>query len=365
MRNSRALDSFGGAPEDTTNAYIVWALVESGADGMEKEIENLKSIAEKTSDTYVIAMAANVLSIKGDAAGARMLMKRLADKQADNGHVPESTTTITVSRGESQDIETTSAALLAWMRDETFAGNVEKGMKFLVETCKSGRFGSTQGTIMALKAIVQYDKLRSKPKAPGSVELYVDGALIDSAVAFNEETKGAIKLPDFTSKLTPGKHTVSVKMIDGADMPFSLTAAMHTTLPVTSKDCRLSLDIRLTNAKVTAGDGAEMMVTVKNISDKVAPTPIAIIGLPGGLEPRHDQLKELVKSGRIDAYEVIGREVVCYWRHLPAGATASFPISCVAEVAGEYTGPASRAYEYYANEFKVWVAGKTITINPR
>ena len=119
MLNPQALDDFGGAPEDTTNAYIVWALVESGADGMEKEIENLKAIAEKTSDTYVIAMAANVLSIKGDKNGARALMKRLADKQAENGHVPESTTTITVSRGESQDIETTSAALLAWMRDET------------------------------------------------------------------------------------------------------------------------------------------------------------------------------------------------------------------------------------------------------
>ena len=96
-----------------------------------------------------------------------------------------------------------------------------------------------------------------------------------------------------------------------------------------------------------------------------APTPIAIIGLPGGLEPRHDQLKELVKAGRIAAYEVIGRDVVCYWRHLPAGESITFPISCVAEVAGEYTGPASRAYEYYANEFKIWVAGKTITINPR
>src|SRR5262249_21257887 len=31
-RNPRALDTFGRAPEDVTNAYIVWALTESGKD---------------------------------------------------------------------------------------------------------------------------------------------------------------------------------------------------------------------------------------------------------------------------------------------------------------------------------------------
>ena len=36
---------------------------------------------------------------------------------------------------------------------------------------------------------------------------------------------------------------------------------------------------------------------------------------PRRVEVRHDQLKELVKSGRIDAYEVIGREVVLTGAH--------------------------------------------------
>jgi hypothetical protein len=43
---------------------------------------------------------------------------------------------------------------------------------------------------------------------------------------------------------------------------------------------------------------------------RAIPSPVAIVGVPGGLEVRHDQLKALVRSGRIDAYEVIGREVV-------------------------------------------------------
>ena len=32
LRNPAAIDSFGRAPDDVTNAYIVWALTESGKD---------------------------------------------------------------------------------------------------------------------------------------------------------------------------------------------------------------------------------------------------------------------------------------------------------------------------------------------
>jgi hypothetical protein len=83
------------------------------------------------------------------------------------------------------------------------------------------------------------------------------------------------------------------------------------------------------------------------------------------LEIRHDQLKELVKSGRIDAYEVIGREVVLYWRYVKPNDKFEFPLSLVAAVPGVYTGPASRAYLYYTDEFKNWAPGLKVSITPR
>ena len=104
---------------------------------------------------------------------------------------------------------------------------------------------------------------------------------------------------------------------------------------------------------------------VANRTKDVLPTPVAIIGIPGGLEPRHDQLKELVKAGTIAAYEVIGRDVVVYWRGLKAEQKVSFPISLIAAVPGIYTGPASRAYLYYTDEHKAWVDGVRVDIKAR
>src|SRR5213594_2447871 len=42
--NAKALDSFGRAPVDTTNAYIVWALIESGEKGLDKEVAAVKRL---------------------------------------------------------------------------------------------------------------------------------------------------------------------------------------------------------------------------------------------------------------------------------------------------------------------------------
>jgi hypothetical protein len=73
----------------------------------------------------------------------------------------------------------------------------------------------------------------------------------------------------------------------------------------------------------------------------------------------------LVKAGKIDAYEVIGREVVLYWRFLKANDTFDIPLSLVAAIPGTYTAPASRAYLYYTDEYKSWAPGLKVNIIPR
>jgi len=269
------------------------------------------------------------------------------------------------SGGEALQIETTALATLAWLRDPSFAGNVEKSMKWLCETCKAGRFGSTQSTILALRAIVTYDKLRSHPKAAGAIQVIVDGKNMGSAAAFDEKSQGAIKLQDVSEMLSPGKHTIALKMAKGAEMPFSISVKYNTLKPPSSDQCKVSIETKLAEKEVTEGSLTEANVTVVNKDKETVPTPIAIVGIPGGLEVRHDQLKELVKSGKIAAYEVIGREVVLYWRALAAGEKVELPLSLTAAIPGTYTAPASRAYLYYTDEYKQWAEPMAVTIKPK
>jgi hypothetical protein len=144
-----------------------------------------------------------------------------------------------------------------------------------------------------------------------------------------------------------------------------MSVKYYNGLPDSSDQAKIGLNVSLKDSQVQEGGITEAKVSITNKSDEAIPTPVAIVGIPGGMEVRHDQLKELVKSGKIDAYEVNGREVVLYWRFLKARDKFDLPISLVAAVPGTYTGPASRAYLYYTDEYKNWAPGLQVTIQPR
>src|SRR5262249_26818580 len=169
----------------------------------------------------------------------------------------------------------------------------------------------------------------------------------------------------FTSALTPGKHTVQLRMEDGSKMPFSIALKYNSLLPDSSEKARVGIQVVLKDRQVQEGGITEAIASIVNKTDEVLSSPVAIVGIPGGLEVRHDQLKELVKAGKIDAYEVVGREVVLYWRYLKAKDEFSLPLSLVAAVPGSYTGPASRAYLYYTDEYKNWAPGLKVDIRAR
>jgi len=364
MRNPEALDSFGGAPAPTTNAYIVWALIQAGERGLDKEVAALKKSAAGSKDSYIIALGANVAAATGDMPAARALMTRLVAKQDKTGAVSGAETSITQSDGEALAIETTSLALLAWLNDSQFAGQAEQAFRFLASGCEGGRFASTQSTVLALKAIVAYDAARAKTKAGGVIRVLVDGVAVGEPVTFSAQAEGALTLPSLADKLSAGKHTIDVKMEKGARMPFTFVTRYNALTPTSSDQTKLSLATSLRDTKMREGDIAEIRVDVANITDKDAPMPVAIVGVPGGLEVRHDQLKELVKAAKIDAYEVRGREVILYWRQLKAKHAVSLPLSVVAAIPGRYTGPASRVYEYYTDEHKRWVDGVSVDVTP-
>jgi uncharacterized protein YfaS (alpha-2-macroglobulin family) len=351
---------------EVANTYNTWAMQQTCAEGdFTTEVNWVREAAKSTENTYVIALAANVLHAAGDNDGWAQLLDELAGRQQADGSLSGATVSVVGSGGDALAIETTALAVLAWLDDAKYAPQVEKGMKFLAEACKGGRFGSTQSTVLALRAITAYDRARAKPQAAGELQLVVDGEAIGVPIEFTPDTQGSIELPDFVKLLTPGRHQVEVHMTGGSQMPISFAVNYFATKPDSSEDCKLDLSVSLADTKATEGELTEARVKVVNRTKETVPSPIAIVGIPGGLEVRHDQLKELVKAGKIATYEVLGRDLVLYWRSLAGGESVELPISVLAAIPGNYTGPASRAYLYYTDEDKKWSDGLRVEIAPR
>ncbi|MFO0595155.1 MAG: alpha-2-macroglobulin family protein [Myxococcaceae bacterium] len=347
--------------KDVSDAYITWALLESGeaAKGLQPELGRVKEAAMGSKNSYVWAVGANVLGFGPDGGSKAELLQRLAKAQDEKtGMVGGGTQSIVGSTGVSLAVETTAFATIAWLRaGNDYAVNVERAMKGLSEASKDGSYGATQSTVLALKAVLEYDKARAKDRKPGAVQLFVDGKKLGAPVKFDGSTMTELALPDASELMSPGPHTFELAMEGGGQLPWSVAVSSYRVQPDSAKDAKVGLTVALGKAALNEGDVVEATARVTNLTDTQLPTVVAIVGVPGGLEPRIDQLKELVKAKTIDAYEVRGRDVVLYWRGMTPKSENRVPVSLVAAVPGKYVGPASRAYLYYGAEQKTWVAG--------
>jgi len=161
----------------------------------------------------------------------------------------------------------------------------------------------------------------------------------------------------------PGSHALKLSMEGGSDFPYSMGISYYNVIPDNSDKCSVNMNTQLLNESMKEGDGSEIVVQMRNITDKVLPMTMAIVGLPGGLEPRHEQLKELVKQEIIDFYEIKGREVIFYFRSFEPLQEKSFSFDVIAQLPGTYEGPASRCYLYYTDEYKHWNQPITVDIS--
>jgi len=164
--------------------------------------------------------------------------------------------------------------------------------------------------------------------------------------------------------LSAGKHKIQLAYEGSTPMPYSLETEYRSTKPNSADQCSVKLEQSLSKDVLTEGESGEVTVKLTNVKTEPLPMVVAIIGLPGGLEPRHEKLKELVKTQKIDFYEIRGREVILYWRGMNPSGTVTLTIDVKAAIPGTYTGPSSRAYLYYTPEYKQWLDGFKVEIKP-
>ena len=377
-RNPRALDSFGRAPDDITNAYIVWSLTESGkSDDVSKELSSLKEKAEKSNDPYFLALVANALLNRDDRASALVLLKKLVSGQKEDGHLVAEKTSITGSGGVSLEVETTALAILALLKanEPQFNLPVRKAITWVGKQRNgSGAFGSTQSTILALKALIAFTKANKKTAEAGEVRLFLGSEEMSKVVFAAGATEVMeLKLPNPEKNFKSGENTLRLEVTGKNIFPATISWTYNTLKPVGEAKLPLGIETRLSTEKANEGDTLQLKVKVRNNEKKGQGMAVAVVGLPAGLSLPEDfkQLKQMClvpedgSRSSLSAFEVLGRELVLYWRDLAPEQNIELNLDLISRVPGNYSGQASRAYLYYNPELKHWVEPLKVAITPK
>lgn len=354
-RNARALDSFGRAPDDITNAYVTYSLAITGtpARDFEGELDRMEARGLESTDPYEVALCAGALHAAERGAAAKAARGRLAEMQEEDGSVMGTTSSITRSGGRDLGVETTALTILAWLDDTEHEARVRKAVEWMLEQRGGGRFGSTQATIQALRALSAYASIARRTASAGELTVYVDDYEV-ARVPIEAGRNEPVQVDNLVEHLAAGNNRLRFELSGGNEMPFALDVRYFADQPADDAHCPLRIETRLGDGRVREGEAVPVMVKVENLLNEGQPMALAIVGLPAGLECPSKVLDELKDAERIDFWERRGREIVLYWRDMAPQQAIDLTLECVARIPGTTTGPASRVYLYYTPNQVRW-----------
>jgi hypothetical protein len=366
---------FGDVPKPVADAYIVWAITEaereSSPSDLSKELQAVAAAAAGSGDPYHLALAANALLNRREFDRARPLLDQLAATQQPDGSLPGAAHTITRSAGPDVVTETTALAALAWLKDgkpSAFEAHLRAAMRFLhTQRTAFGAFGGTQATILTLKAITEYARIERNSPETGRLIVRINGVEVGST-AFDSHSQepAVVEIADLEQLLRPGANAIEIECTGQQTYPFTVAWAARIRTPASDPACVVKLTTAPEAADVAAGQTVRLSVRVENTTELGQGMTVAVVGLPAGLKLPADaaQLKALTAAGTVDHWELLGRELVFYWRGLAPRQAVLLAVDLIADVPGEYRAPAGRAYLYYHPQAKHWVNPLAVRIRP-
>lgn len=363
-RSTEALDQFGRASNEVTNAYIVYALSEAGIDEIDQEYKLALNEALKSRDPYRLALMANAAynfkRPKDAAELMQQLQSKLGDKTWDQIGIDHS---ITRSYGRSLQVETASLYTLALIKAPvTDWIALQKNVNYLVSSRQYGSFGSTQATILALKALKNYANLSKQTAESGTISISINGTIAVN-YSYPKGEKGKIHFEGLEKYLKEGENQVTIQFSNTKNaLPFSFDAGWNSMTPASDSNCKVRLNTSLSASQTKVGETVRLSVKLQNITSDGLPMTIAIVGIPSGLSLQPWQLKEIQDKQQVDFYEISRNYLVAYYRQMAPGEQRQLNLDLKADIPGNYNAPASAAYLYYTNEFKDWKDGEYISI---
>src|SRR5207248_2915556 len=142
---------------------------------------------------------------------------------------------ITGSTGRMLQIETTALAVLGWLKANRpeFLTPARTAVGWIGKQRGGyGGFGSTQSTILALKALIAYTKANKKTAEAGELRLFVGERAINVlSFAAGAQDALTLTLPNADGLLKPGKNDIRVEMTGKNTFPYTLTWSYQTLQP--------------------------------------------------------------------------------------------------------------------------------------
>lgn len=343
-------------------AYISWALIQAGYGDrpeVQAALSYLRAHHGEVDDAYALALVANALVAADaqDATTAQVLERllALAQEEGDAIYWRSSIATMTGARETSASLETTALAAQALLKAGTSPMMSSRALTYLVRhKDPNGTWGTTQATILALKALLLGMDNSARPEM--TVRAVWNG-LESGVLDITPEAYDVVQGLSLTT-VGNGLGTLVLRAEGSGEVLVQVTASYYlpwdVVPPSTPEEQPLELVVSYDRTALQVEDTVQVQVSVR-LKEGLVNAALLDLGLPPGFSLVAEDLQQRIADDaalpagatRITRYELTGRQVLVYVQDLQAGETLRFSYRLRARFPLRATIPASRAYDYY------------------
>lgn len=329
-------------------AYLGWALANTGyqSPAVDKAKQYVESHLDASPDAYTLAVAANFAAdYARDRAFTDRAVQLLLDARTEKDDKVWWTAEETgvFGAGESAAVETTGLAAQALLKSGRESAAAGKALSYLAsKKDANGAWGTTQATIMALRAILLSTE-KGAADVRGTVEITLNGqpAKTLTLTADNNDLLHQFVFdgasPEVALKFN-GKGGLAYQIVGRYFVPWDQKPANEP----------LSIDVTYDRTHMAQDDVATATATIKNNLAKSANMVMVDLGIPPGFDLLSEDLQAYQeKKGHLQKFSMTATQAILYLDAIAPGETVTFRYRLRAKYPIRARTFESRVYEYY------------------
>ena len=338
-------------------AYVAWAL--ESADSKGPAIEKARQFVEKhldgKMDAYTLAVVANFALENGKdselAHRALELLWGAATEKSDFAWWSADETGV-YATGDSAAVETTGLALQAFLQAGGYNDLVRKSLAWLSSKKNGeGNWGTTQGTIMALRALLRASE-QSGSDARGTAEVLLDGKKVVT-LEIGRENNDLFHQFVLPQTSADRDNEIEIRFSGKGGLAYQIAGRYFVPWQQVTSHEPLAIEVKYDHTRLAQDEIVTGTAKIRNNLDKTAKMVMVDLGIPPGFELLSEDLQQMVektasaKSGRLEKFNMTATQAILYFDSIAPRDSFEVRYRLRAKYPIHAEGFASRVYQYY------------------
>jgi uncharacterized protein YfaS (alpha-2-macroglobulin family) len=343
-------------------AYIAWSLenTEYRGPAVEKASQFIQGHLSGKTDPYTLSVLANfAVDFSKDRDFTRQAMQLLLDVRTEKDDQAwwSAEETGVYATGASAVVETTGLAVQALLKWGQATATTRKALNYITaKKDASGAWGSTQATIMALRALLLASE-KGTADLRGTVEVVINGKSAEKLILTPENND---LLHQFVFKEIAGKgaNSVDIRYDGKGSLGYQVAGQYFIPWDEESESESLSISVNYDRTKLAQEDIVTATAIIRNNLDKAANMVMVDLGIPPGFDLLSEDVQDYeeksanLKSGRLEKFNLTATQAILYFNSLTPGEAVRLPFRLRAKYPVRARTFQSRVYEYYDPDVK-------------